>query len=194
HKNDLDKNPFISLNQWVNEAKDSGIEDYNAFHLSSSDLKGNVSGRIVLLKLIESDKIIFFTDYSSRKGEQINENPKVAATFYWGPMERQIRIEGTIEKSTDMINNQYFSQRPRESQAAAIASNQSKEIENRDLLESKYQEIINDNNELKRPNNWGGYEISPKYFEFWQGRPNRLNDRIAYKKLENSWNKFRLAP
>jgi pyridoxamine 5'-phosphate oxidase len=98
-KEDLNENPIISLNEWIDEAKNSGIADYNAFHLSTSDSSGNVSGRIVLLKSIENEKIIFFTDYTSRKGQQIAENKKVAATFYWGSLERQIRIEGTIAEN-----------------------------------------------------------------------------------------------
>lgn len=194
HKNDLDNNPIISLNEWINKARESGIEDYNAFHLSTSDLKGSVSNRVVLLKAIKNGKIIFFTDYSSRKGQQINANNKVAVTFYWGQLEKQIRIEGTIQKTTNAINDEYFALRPKESQAAAIASNQSKIISNRHELESRFNDILNSTDELKRPENWGGYKINPHYIEFWQGRPNRLNDRIVFSKTKNNWKKFRLAP
>lgn len=193
-KKDLNENPIISLNQWIYEARNSGIEDYNAFHLSTSDLKGNVSGRIVLLKSIEDEKLIFFTDYTSRKGQQITINKNVAATFYWGSLERQIRIEGTIEKTSNDINDEYFAQRPKESQIAAIASNQSEVIDNRNALESKYNAIISQKRDLNRPDNWGGYEIIPNHIEFWQGRPNRLNDRIVYTKLNNGWEKHRLQP
>jgi pyridoxamine 5'-phosphate oxidase len=194
HKKDLNQNPVISLNEWIDEAKNSGIEDYNAFHLSTADKNGSISGRIVLMKAIINEKIIFFTDYSSRKGKQINDNNLVAATFYWGKLERQIRIEGTIAKTLNEINDQYFSERPKESQAAAIASNQSQKIENRKALELKYKEVINSETQLKRPSNWGGYEITPNYIEFWQGRPSRLNDRVLFSRQSKEWNVTRLAP
>jgi pyridoxamine 5'-phosphate oxidase len=192
-KEDLNENPIISLNEWIDEAKNSGIEDYNAFHLSTSDSSGNVSGRIVLLKSIEKEKIIFFTDYTSRKGQQIAENKKVAATFYWGSLERQIRIEGTIEKTSEKINDEYFALRPMESQAAAIASNQSQIIKSRKELEANHSSLLQ-NTKFQRPNSWGGYSIQPTKIEFWQGKPNRLNDRILYKLENYSWNTSRLAP
>lgn len=193
-KKDLNDDPIISFDQWINEAKNFGIEDYNAFHLSTSDMEGNVSGRIVLLKSIINNKIIFFTDYSSRKGQQITNNEKVAVTFYWGKLERQIRMEGTIEQTSDEVNDHYFALRPKESQAAAIASKQSEKIDNRAMLEKKFNDTLYRKENLTRPSSWGGYAISPDYFEFWQGRPNRLNDRIAYARKENEWIRYRLEP
>ena len=186
--------PFEELTQWLNHAYEEKIRDYNAFHLSTADSAGNISGRIVLLKEISASGLVFFTNYGSRKGQQIDDNKKVAATFFWPALDRQIRIEGNIEKLDEAANDVYFRSRPYEAQVATAISMQSKILENRTLLENKFEELVQSGIGIERPKNWGGYLIHAVYFEFWQGRPYRLNDRIAYEKQDNRWKKFRLAP
>lgn len=193
-KKDLPERPLSALNQWLQYAKDSNIIDYNAFHLATSDLKGNVSGRYVLLKEITDNGLVFFTNYKSKKGIQIGENAKVAITFYWSELEKQIRIEGVAKKLSNEANDTYFYGRSIEAQAAASACDQSKPVSDRNLLESLFHKQLQLASDIKRPQNWGGYMITPLFFEFWQGRENRLNDRITYSLINDQWVMQRIAP
>jgi pyridoxamine 5'-phosphate oxidase len=164
--------------------------------LSTADVNGNPSARIVLLKEIDDSGFVFYTNYGSRKGKDLKENPKAALTFFWDELLRQIRIEGRIEKISKETSKKYFSSRPRESQIGAWVSAQSSVIPNREILENKFDELEEKfgNEEIPLPHFWGGYRVIPNYFEFWQGRENRLHDRICYKKENDEWKIFRIAP
>lgn len=190
---DLPDDPIAAFQNWFEEAMQEKIPDYNAFHLATSDAQGYVSGRIVLLKSIENNQFLFYTNYDSKKGQQIEDNNRVAATFFWSALERQVRIEGTISRVESSKSDAYFKTRPIDSQAAAAASRQSEKIENREALENRF-EAFRSQDTIERPEHWGGYAINPVAIEFWQGRPSRLNDRIAYDKTENGWEKNRLSP
>lgn len=186
--------PFEELKLWLNCAHTEEIPDYNAFHLGTTNLDGNITGRILLLKEVSPTGLIFFTHYTSRKGKQISENNKVSATFFWPTLDRQIRIEGLAEKLNDSANDTYFKSRPIESQVATVISKQSKHLKNRETIEEQFDTLIKSGLQIERPKTWGGYVILPNYFEFWQGRPHRLNDRIVYEKHNEKWIKQRLAP
>ena len=164
--------------------------------LKQLDVNGNLSGRIVLLKEIDERGFVFYTNYESRKGRDLKQNPKAALTFFWDELRRQVRVEGRIEKVSRETSTKYFSSRPRESQIGAWVSEQSSVIPNRTFLETKFNGIKEKfaNDEIPLPDFWGGYRVIPDYFEFWQGRENRLHDRICYKKENDEWNIFRLVP
>ena len=189
---DLPDTPIEAVEQWLAAA--SKQPDYNAFHLATSNGAGHVSGRMVLLKGIEQGKLLFFTDYDSQKGQQINKNKRVAATFFWPALERQIRIEGTATFLSVQKSDAYFESRPRESRAAAAASLQSQRAESRTDLERRYEKMMQNSEKIERPARWGGYGIEPHYIEFWQGRPSRLNDRIVFEKNRDKWMRYRLQP
>jgi len=192
----VDKNPFIQFTKWYESILDSNLNEPTVMMLSTADVNGNPSARIVLLKEIDDSGFVFYTNYRSRKGKDLKENPKAALTFFWDEPRRQIRIEGRIETISRETSREYFSSRPRESQISAWVSAQSSVIPNREFLENKYVELKDKfgNEEIPLPEFWGGYRVVPDYFEFWQGRENRLHDRICYKKENNEWKIFRIAP
>ena len=190
-------NPIDQFAKWWDEAATSKIEEYNAMTICTCSLSGKPSARIVLLKGFSEEGFIFYTNYNSRKGREILENPDVAIVFFWKELERQIRIEGKAMKTNEMISDAYFDSRPLGSKIGALSSPQSTIIPSRDYLEVKQKEIANlySNKGIKRPDHWGGFIIKPELFEFWQGRPSRLHDRIEYVPAENnSWSRRRLAP
>ena len=155
------------------------------------------SVRIVLLKDLDKYGLVFYTNYRSRKAREIAKNPNASLLFWWGPLERQVRVEGVLVKVSAHESDQYFAQRPREAQIGACASPQSQTISSRQQLEAlwKKQMLASKQQEIKRPSFWGGYRLIPKQFEFWQGRSNRLHDRIAYKRAKSgAWTRIRLAP
>jgi pyridoxamine-phosphate oxidase len=165
--------------------------------LATATSDGRPSARIVLLKGFNDDGFVFFTNYLSRKGKEIAKNPLGSLLFYWISLERQVRIEGTIEKVSREESEKYFQSRPRASQLGAIASPQSQEIADRVVLETKFNEaeIQYADKDIPKPSYWGGYILKPRLIEFWQGRGSRLHDRILYKKVDNkNWKKVRLAP
>jgi pyridoxamine 5'-phosphate oxidase len=165
--------------------------------LATATHDGRPSARVVLLKGFYDAGFIFYTNYLSRKGKEITKNPMGALTFFWPGMERQVRIEGTIEKLTKEQSDKYFHSRPKGSQIGALVSPQSQEIASRDVLEKKWSELETEyaDKEVPKPSFWGGYILKPRMIEFWQGRPSRLHDRILYKKIDNkNWKKVRLAP
>ncbi len=192
----VDKNPFIQFGKWYEGVLNSNLNEPTAMMLSTADVNGNPSARIVLLKDIDDSGFIFYTNYGSRKGKDLKENPKAALTFFWDELRRQIRIEGRIEKISRESSKEYFSSRPHESQIGAWVSEQSSVIPNREILEIKFDELEEKfgNEEIPLPDFWGGYRLIPNYFEFWQGRENRLHDRICYNKENDEWKIFRIAP
>jgi pyridoxamine 5'-phosphate oxidase len=189
--------PIKQFEQWFNDAQEANVPEKNAMMLATATHDGRPSARIVLLKGVYETGFVFYTNYLSRKGKEITKNPLGALTFFWPAMERQIRIEGTIEKVTKEQSEKYFHSRPKNSQIGALASPQSQEIADRDVLEKKWNELETEyaDKEVPKPSFWGGYILKPRLIEFWQGRPSRLHDRILYKKIDNkNWKKVRLAP
>lgn len=190
-------NPFDQFKNWFQEAINAELPEPNAMVLSTVDLLSQPQSRAVLLKGVEKENFIFFTNYNSHKGIEIENNPNVSLNFLWLELERQIRISGTATKVSIEASDEYFYSRPIGSQIGAHVSSQSKEIDNRRTLEDKLVELTEfyKKNPITRPENWGGYKIDPQSIEFWKGRPNRLHDRIIYKKdKNNNWQITRLSP
>jgi pyridoxamine 5'-phosphate oxidase len=191
-------NPIKQFDIWFNEAVAAEIHEPNAMTLATATTDGRPAARIVLLKGFDMNGFAFYTNYLSRKGKELTKNPNAALLFFWGELERQVRIEGTIEKLSKEQSDKYFQTRPRLSQIGALASPQSQEIPHREQLEAKMSQLeaeYGDDKEIPKPSFWGGYILKPRLIEFWQGRPSRLHDRIAYKKIDNkNWKKVRLAP
>jgi pyridoxamine 5'-phosphate oxidase len=193
---DCDDDPVKQFNRWLEEAVKSECDEPNALILST--IKQNrPHARTVLLKGLHEGNFVFYTNYLSAKGDEINENPNVCLTFLWLPLHRQVRIEGVAKKVADEISDDYFQKRPRDNQLGAMASPQSKKVQSRDELERLFKETelkFSQEQELKRPLHWGGFAVEANYFEFWQGRQSRMHDRIIYEKNNDSWEKSRLAP
>lgn len=192
-----DTNPFHQFTKWFKEAIDAELVEPNAMTLSTADKNGKPTGRIILLKGMENESFVFFTNYNSRKGREISENPKVGLTFWWDGLQRQVRIDGTIKKIAPEASTAYFQSRPRGSQIGAWASPQSEAIISREILSSRVDAVTEQFKGkaiLPRPQHWGGYAVFPDEIEFWQGRADRLHDRILYLKENNNWTKKRLAP
>ena len=191
----LPKDPFDLFNNWFEDLEKYGNErENNAMSLSTVNEKNVPTTRVVLLKQFSKKGFIFYTNYSSRKGNHIKNNPNVCVSFYWPSMERQVIINGKVSEITKIESDKYFNSRPRSSQLGAIISNQSEIIPSRKYLEDKLSKIDSNNNDLIRPSNWGGYIIKPELFEFWQGRDSRLHDRIIFSKSKTKWTHKRLSP
>ncbi len=189
-------NPIEQFTHWWNDAINSNIDEVNAMTLATVTPKGTPTARIVLLKGYDETGFVFFTNYLSDKGKELANNPTAALVFFWKELERQIRIEGTVEKVSNEENDAYFNSRPAGSKIGAWASHQSAVIEYRQVIEQnvqKYTEIFGTEN-IPRPDHWGGYKVTPHLIEFWQGRSSRLHDRIQYRKNEQEWIKERLSP
>lgn len=194
---DVDPNPFRQFARWFAQIRDTSIVEANAMILATASADSIPSARTVLLKGFDDEGLVFYTHYESQKGREIEANPHVAAVFYWPALERQVRISGTVTKTTDAESDAYFVSRPAGSQIAAVASAQSVVVASRESLETRYRELERDVDRgvpVCRPEMWGGYRIGPTEFEFWQGRPNRLHDRIRYQLSDERWGISRLAP
>ena len=192
--NDLTEEPIILFQQWLTQAI-TYSNDANAFVLSTVNSNGVPSSRVLLLRDATEKGFSFFTNYSSRKSQEIEVNPNVCMNFFWPEMERQVRINGSISRLSEQKSDDYFNSRPYESRIGAWCLPQSQVIESREVLENKIQELKKKYpNEVPRPENWGGYTIVPNEIEFWQGRASRLHDRFLYNKEGENWTINRLAP
>jgi pyridoxamine 5'-phosphate oxidase len=193
---DCDSDPIEQFDKWLEHAIETHCDEPNAFVLSTIH-ENKPRARVLLLKGIENGKLIFYTNYESAKGQELADNPNASMTFLWLPLHRQVRIEGKISKIGPDESDTYFHKRPRGSQLGAIASPQSRKVSSRAELEKMFhnaEEKFKSIKLLPRPSHWGGYALSPEYFEYWQGRDNRMHDRIGYSPKDGSWEKFRLAP
>ena len=188
--------PIIQFNVWWEQATKSEIDEPNAMTLATADLNGRPSARIVLLKGILENGFVFFTNYQSQKGIEMDQNPSVSLVFFWKELERQVRIVGTVTKTSPVESDSYFASRPMVSKLGAWASSQSSIIPSRKVLEENMAALVRKypGNDVPRPPYWGGYIVKPMQIEFWQGRPGRLHDRICYTSTEKGWQIDRLAP
>ncbi len=196
-ESEVDKNPIAQFEKWMHETISSKIvPEPNAMTLVTSTLDGKPSARVVLLKSFNKEGFAFYTNYESRKAKELNENPNVCIVFDWHVMERQVRIEGVVEKVSDEESDRYFNSRPKDSQLGAWISPQSSFIDGRQELDDRKTKIESQFKEkpITRPPHWGGYVLKPHTIEFWQGRQSRLHDRLIYIKTDEEWILRRLAP
>lgn len=195
-ESDVNKNPFKQFEQWMEEAVQAEVPEPNAMTLATVDANQKPHTRIVLLKGLEDGSFIFYTNYASDKGKELEQNPNASLCFLWLQLERQVRIDGTVEKISKEESQAYFKQRPYKSQLGALASNQSAEVPNREFLEKKFAELEEKypEGEVPMPETWGGYRLKPEAIEFWQGRRSRLHDRIKYEQVGSKWEIKRLSP
>lgn len=196
---DLAPDPVSMFRTWMHDAVRAGLHEPNAFVLATSDRDGLPGSRIVLLKGLDERGFVFFTNYSSRKGEELASNPRAALLFPWHPLERQVRVEGTVNRLSDAENDAYFATRPRAAQLGAWASPQSQVVPDRAALDRSYDEVaarFGGEADVPRPEHWGGYCVEPATVEFWQGRIGRMHDRLRYRRSGTSgtWTTERLAP
>lgn len=191
----MSDDPIAQLRAWLADAEKESLEP-NAMCVATVGADGAPSARMVLLRGLDERGLAFYTSYFSRKGEELSENPRIAATFFWPDLERSVRVEGTAARLDEDASDAYFASRPRGSQLSAWASEQSESVEDRAILEERrahFEERF-EGEDVPRPHSWGGYAIAPVRIEFWQGRPNRLHDRICYELHDGIWMKRRLQP
>lgn len=196
-KKTVDTNPIVQFNTWYQEAIDQEVLFYDAMHLATVSEDGGAGGRIVLLRGVDEAGFVFYTNYNSRKGRELDLNAKASLTFFWPEMKRQIRISGTVTKTSEEQSDTYFQSRPRGSRIGAVVSPQSEVIESRAILEDEFKalEAKYDGAEVPRPEHWGGFCVNPYRIEFWQDVPDRLHDRILYVlQKSGDWKISRLAP
>lgn len=195
-ESDAGEEPFALFRRWFSTALEADLPEPNAMTLATVGPDGKPSARIVLLKALDDRGFTFFTNYTSRKGREMDGNPGVALVFLWHELERQVRVEGRAERVTDAESDEYYRVRPLGSRLGAWASPQSEAIPNREFLEQQHAEFLAKfpDGEVPRPPHWGGYRVLPEVIEFWQGRPNRLHDRIRFRKMGTNWLRERLAP
>ena len=193
----VDRDPLTLFERWLHEAKAVGIHLAEAMTLATATSAGKPSARLVLLKGADERGFVFYTNYRSMKARELDSNPHAALVFYWPQLERQVRVEGKVERTSAQESDAYFKTRPRESQIGALASPQSDVIASREALQEKADQIekLYEDREIERPEHWGGYRLHAERIEFWKGRPGRLHDRILYERqAEGSWSIRRLAP
>lgn len=191
------QDPFQQFEEWLQDAKKKDDEDYNAMTLATIEERGFPDQRVVLLRDFSRKGFVFYTNYQSAKGKEISKNPKVGLNFFWKELERQVRVRGEARKLDAKASDAYFASRPRENQIGAWVSEQSTIISSREELAKRMKEIEDrfEGKDVPRPDYWGGYTVFPIYFEFWQGRPGRLHDRLSYRvNADGEWFMERLAP
>jgi len=195
NETDVAAEPFTQFQRWFDEVLRAELPTPNAMTLATVAADGMPSARIVLLKGIDHNGFVFYTSYHSRKGRELTANPRAALVFYWNELEREVRIEGAVEKVSAAESDEYFASRPLGSRHAAIASPQSEVVASRAMLETRFAAAADDHGDTApRPAHWGGYRLLPVAVEFWQGRPNRLHDRLLYTRTADRWTISRLAP
>jgi pyridoxamine 5'-phosphate oxidase len=193
----VDRDPLKLFQRWFDDAIASGSRLPESMTLATATEDGRPSARVVLLKQVDHDGFVFYTNYRSAKAKELENNPQAALVFYWVGLDRQVRVEGAVERVSAEESDDYFKTRPRESQLGALASPQSEVIESREVLEKNFRELdkLYEDRPVDRPANWGGYRLKPDRIEFWQNRPGRLHDRILYERqADDSWTIKRLAP
>lgn len=195
--NDVKDDPVAQFKAWFEQALNAGLTEPNAMVLSTADRNGQPHGRVVLLKGVDERGFIFYTNYKSRKGAQLEQNPLASLCFNWLELERQVRIDGKVEKLSDEESRAYFDSRPFESRIGALASRQSSVVRDRQQLETTFEQFRQEyeGKRVPKPEDWGGFVVRPVRIEFWQGRPGRLHDRIEYESAgTQEWQIRRLAP
>ncbi len=195
-KADMHADPLVQLQNWFQEAVDRQVPEPNTMSLATVGESGQPSIRVVLLKEVTNLGVVFFTNYQSRKGQELALHPQAGLNFFWQPLERQVRLDGLVEQISAEQSDSYFKTRPRGSQIGAWVSPQSEEIPDRDFLKQKLAEYEAkfEDQDVPRPAYWGGYILISQQIEFWQGRENRLHDRLRYQLTDNGWSLARLAP
>jgi pyridoxamine 5'-phosphate oxidase len=191
---EVDSDPLRQFAAWFEEAGQAEIRAPEAMAAATATRDGRPSVRMVLLKGFDERGFVFFTGYESRKGDELAENPRAALLFYWDPLGRQVRVEGTVERVEEPESDAYFDSRPRGAQISAAVSPQSRVVESRASLEARAAELETRGGEVPRPSSWGGFRLTPETYEFWQHRANRLHDRLRYRREGGAWKIERLAP
>jgi pyridoxamine 5'-phosphate oxidase len=188
--------PIALFREWFDAARDADVRFPETMTLATASADGAPSARMVLLKGVDEEGFVFYSGYESRKGGELAENPRAALVFYWQPLGRQVRVEGTVERVPPAESDEYFARRPRGSQLAAWASEQSKPLASREGLEERYAELEAEHagGEVPRPDHWGGYRLRPEAIEFWQHRDNRLHERVRYTRAREGWVVTMLSP
>jgi pyridoxamine 5'-phosphate oxidase len=196
NETDVDPDPIVQFHEWFEKVIDADLHEPNAMILATATTDGKPSARTVLLKGYDERGFVFYTNYEGRKAKEIEANPTCALLFHWGELERQIRIEGRVGRVPDAESDAYFAGRPRGSRLGAWASQQSRSVEGRSVLEARVRALEKEyeGREIPRPPFWGGYRVEPDTIEFWQGRENRLHDRLVYLRNEGGWKIVRLQP
>lgn len=198
HEHQVSADPHEQFLQWFNFALEAKVHEPYAMSVATCNAKGRPHVRTLLLRGATQTGYDFYTNYDSQKGHDLDENPYVQLLFYWHDLERQVRISGKVSKISEAESSDYYHKRPKDSQIAAhISTPQSGVIASRDALEQRFhalQQTVNEQQELAKPSFWGGYRVTPEYYEFWQGRPNRLHDRLCYEKSDGQWQIQRLMP
>ncbi len=195
-ESDADPDPIEQFRKWFDEALAADLHEPNAMTLATATPDGKPSARVVLLKGFDARGFVFYTNYEGRKGRELAENPRAALVFYWGELERQVRVEGRVWRVLEEESDAYYASRPRGSRLGAWASAQSRSVERRELVEERLRELEREytGREVPRPPFWGGYRVEPEEIEFWQGRENRLHDRLVYRWSSDGWRIERLQP